>query len=99
MNALLHNLKRRIPELTGDRRGQTMIEYALLAGFLAVAGALFLSRTGESVGTTYANVSQVLEADAANGGAPAAGSPPPSSPSDDNSGNGGNGNGKRKGKN
>ena len=89
MKTSLHSLKRRISELAADRRGQTMIEYALLAGFLAVAGALFLGRTGESVGTTYANVAQVLDADATNGGAPGAGSPPPSSPSDDNDGNGG----------
>jgi Flp pilus assembly pilin Flp len=91
MKTLLHNLKRRILELTGDRRGQTMIEYALLVGFLALAGALLLSGTGQNVGTVYTNVAQVLDAD---GGAPVAGSPP-SSPSNDggdsgnDSGNGG----------
>jgi Flp pilus assembly pilin Flp len=99
MKALLNNLKRRISDLAGDRRGQTMIEYALLAGLLAVGGALLLIPSGENVGATYTNVAQVLQTGEEAGDAPAAGSPP-SSPSDDggDSGNGGgNGDGNDKG--
>jgi Flp pilus assembly pilin Flp len=69
-----------------------MVEYALLAGFLAAAGGAILSTSGDNVKTVYADVAVTLEAAVTDSGTPAADSPAPSdNPSDpgDGSGDGG----------
>jgi Flp pilus assembly pilin Flp len=53
----------RIALLWRDARGQDMIEYALLAGFLAVAvGAVFPTGIGPSISNIMTRVNSVLDA-------------------------------------
>ncbi len=76
-----------------------MLEYALLAGFVAVAIALVLAAPGENVKTIYQDTASVLDGTGA-GSAPAAAPAPSPAPSGDpgsgsNSGGGNSGNNKK----
>ncbi len=91
MKNILSTLKSKLTALAGDRRGQTMVEYALLAGFLAAAGGAILSTSGNNVKTVYSNVGETLQALASDAGIPTAASPLPSdspAPADNPSGPG-----------
>jgi Flp pilus assembly pilin Flp len=99
MKNIYRTLKNKLNGLAKDRRGQTMTEYALLVGFLAAAGAIFLSASGDNVKASFANMGSKLDsavADSAvadSGGTPVADNSKPSpsaspTPSDTPSGAG-----------
>lgn len=48
-----------------DTRGQDLIEYALMAGFVAVAAGAILPGLGTSISTIFSKVASVLTAAAA----------------------------------
>ncbi len=54
--------------LLRDRRGQDMVEYALLAGFIAVAAGALLPGISDDISTIMSRMGSVLKA-AAGGGA------------------------------
>jgi len=43
-----------------DRRGQDLVEYALLAGFIAVAAGVFVPDVSNAMSTIYSKVSSRL---------------------------------------
>ena len=43
-----------------DRRGQDLIEYALMAGFVAVAAGAVMPSVASSISTIFSEVSSVL---------------------------------------
>ncbi len=45
-----------------DTRGQDLVEYALLAGFIAVAAGALLPTISQSVSTIFSRMSSVLSA-------------------------------------
>jgi Flp pilus assembly pilin Flp len=45
-----------------DSKGQDLIEYALMAGFVAVAGGAAFPPVAESISTIYSKVSSVMTA-------------------------------------
>ena len=51
--------------LVRETRGQDMVEYALLAGFLAVAAGATLPGVSESIGTIFERTGEVLQEAAA----------------------------------
>jgi pilus assembly protein Flp/PilA len=60
--------------LLKERMGQDMVEYALLAGFVAVSGGALLPGVSESVSTIFSRLDSVLT-DATGGGNGGGGSP------------------------
>ena len=46
--------------LKNDRRGQDLIEYALLAGFVAVAAGAVMPNLGGSISTIFSQVASVM---------------------------------------
>ena len=44
-----------------DSRGQDLVEYALMAGFLVGAAVVFMPALGSSVATVFGNVVGVLQ--------------------------------------
>ena len=48
-----------------DRRGQDLVEYALLAGFVAVAAGALLPGISTSISTIFSRMASVLTAAAA----------------------------------
>ena len=50
-----------------DRRGQDLIEYALMAGFVAVAAGAIMPDVAASITTIFNRVSQQMSAAAAQG--------------------------------
>jgi len=45
-----------------DRRGQDLVEYALMAGFVAVAAGAIMPDVSSSVSTIFSEVSSVMTA-------------------------------------
>lgn len=45
-----------------DRRGQDLIEYALMAGFVAVAAGAIMPTVSSSISTIFSQVSSVMTA-------------------------------------
>ena len=45
-----------------DTRGQDLVEYALLAGFIAVAAAALLPTISQSISTIFSRMSSMLTA-------------------------------------
>ena len=45
-----------------DQRGQDLIEYALMAGFVAVAAGAIMPNVASSISTIFSQVSSVLSA-------------------------------------
>ncbi|MBL8233518.1 MAG: Flp family type IVb pilin [Bryobacterales bacterium] len=62
MNLTLMNL---VYRLRRDTRGQDLIEYALMAGFVAVAAGAFMPNISTSISTIFAKISTILAAAAA----------------------------------
>ena len=50
-----------------DTRGQDLIEYALMAGFVAVAAGAIMPNIASSISTIFGKVSTLLTSAAANG--------------------------------
>jgi pilus assembly protein Flp/PilA len=61
LTQLLWNLR-----IWKDTRGQDMIEYALMAGFVAVAAGAILPGVSTSISTIFSKISSVATAAAAN---------------------------------
>ncbi len=54
-----------IARLLKDRKGQDMVEYALLAGFIAVAAGALLPSISTSISTIFSRMASVVSAAAA----------------------------------
>jgi pilus assembly protein Flp/PilA len=54
-----------IARLVKDRKGQDMVEYALLAGFIAVAAGALLPGISTSISTIFSRMASVVAAAAA----------------------------------
>ncbi|MBM3810897.1 MAG: Flp family type IVb pilin [Acidimicrobiia bacterium] len=52
-----------------DTRGQDLIEYALMAGFVAVAAGAIMPGVAGSISTIFSKISEALSSAAAQGGA------------------------------
>ena len=52
----------RLAELKKDRKGQDLIEYALMAGFVAVAAGAIMPGVATSISTIFSKVASVLTA-------------------------------------
>jgi pilus assembly protein Flp/PilA len=63
----LHGLKLKVWSalLWKDTRGQDLVEYALLAGFVAVAAGALLPAISTSISTIFSKMGSVLSASAA----------------------------------
>lgn len=48
-----------------DKQGQDLIEYALMAGFVAVAAGALMPTVATSISTVFSNISSVMAAAAA----------------------------------
>lgn len=57
MNTLLLQLK-----IWKDERGQDLIEYALMAGFVAVAAGAIMPNVATSISTIFSKVASVMAA-------------------------------------
>jgi pilus assembly protein Flp/PilA len=49
-----------IVRLVKDRKGQDMVEYALLAGFIAVAAGALLPGISDSISTIFSRMASVV---------------------------------------
>ena len=54
-----------LANLIKDRKGQDMVEYALLAGFIAVAAGALLPGISTSISTIFSRMASVVTAAAA----------------------------------
>ena len=54
-----------LANLIKDRKGQDMVEYALLAGFIAVAAGALLPSISDSISTIFSRMGSVVSAAAA----------------------------------
>jgi pilus assembly protein Flp/PilA len=52
-----------------DTRGQDLIEYALMAGFVAVAAGAIMPGVAASISTVFSKISEVMSTAAAQGSA------------------------------
>jgi Flp pilus assembly pilin Flp len=64
MNHLLLQVATRARTLRQDAKGQDLIEYALMAGFVAVAAGALMPNIASSISTVFSKISSTL-ADAA----------------------------------
>jgi len=64
MNHLLLKLAIRARNLRQNVKGQDLIEYALMAGFVAVAARALMPNIASSISTVFSKISSIL-ADAA----------------------------------
>ena len=62
---LSKELRGRIAELVRDSQGQDLIEYALMAGFVAVAAAASMPNINSNLSTVFSKVSSVMTVAAA----------------------------------
>lgn len=62
MNNYLMNL---VWKLRRDTRGQDLIEYALMAGFVAVAAGAIMPNVSSSISTIFSKIGSVMTAAAA----------------------------------
>jgi len=60
----MNNMKAilRIARLWADKRGQDLIEYALMAGFVAVAAGAIMPGVAASISTIFSEVASVMTA-------------------------------------
>jgi Flp pilus assembly pilin Flp len=49
-----------------DQRGQDLIEYALMAGFVAIAAGALMPNVATSISTVFSKISSVMAGAAAN---------------------------------
>ena len=54
-------IKRFVIKLIHDKKGQDMVEYALLAGFIAVAAGAILPGVSEDNSTIFSKMASVVE--------------------------------------
>ncbi len=54
-----------VHKLRNDKRGQDLIEYALMAGFVAVAAGAIMPGVSTSISTIFSKVGSVMSAAAA----------------------------------
>ncbi len=47
-------------QILADTRGQDLVEYALLAGFVAVAAGVFIPNVSQSMSTIYSKLASKL---------------------------------------
>jgi pilus assembly protein Flp/PilA len=59
---MAHHFLLRLREIWRDRRGQDLVEYALLAGFVTVTAGTFMPSVTTSLSTIFSKVSSVLNA-------------------------------------
>jgi len=64
MNHLLLNLVIRARNLRQEVKGQDLIEYALMAGFVAVAAGALMPNIASSISSVFSKISSIM-ADAA----------------------------------
>ena len=62
MNDHLIRLAIRLKALVQDEEGQDLVEYALLAGFVAVAAGALLPAISSSISTIFSRMGSVLSA-------------------------------------
>ena len=60
-------LMRLFVKLWHDRRGQDLIEYALMAGFVAVAAGAVMPGVADSISTIFSKISNTLNTAATQG--------------------------------
>ena len=53
-------IKTLLVKLLRDRKGQDLIEYALMAGFVAVAAGAIMPGVSQSVSTIFSQVASVM---------------------------------------
>jgi Flp pilus assembly pilin Flp len=58
---------RMLRKLLSDCKGQDMIEYALMAGFVAVAAGAIMPGVASSISTIFSNISSVMTMAASQG--------------------------------
>jgi pilus assembly protein Flp/PilA len=54
-----------VQKIWKDKRGQDLIEYALMAGFVAVAAGALMPNVASSISTVFSKISSVLAGAAA----------------------------------
>ena len=54
-------------QIRTDTRGQDLIEYALMAGFIAVAAGAVMPNLGENLSTIFAKIGNVIVAASSQG--------------------------------
>jgi pilus assembly protein Flp/PilA len=54
-----------VSKIWSDKRGQDLIEYALMAGFVAVAAGALMPTVANSISTVFSNINSVMVAAAA----------------------------------
>jgi pilus assembly protein Flp/PilA len=62
MNDYLVRLTIRLRSLIDEKEGQDLVEYALLAGFVAVAAGALLPAISSSISTIFSRMGSVLTA-------------------------------------
>ena len=60
MNYYITLIVGRLTRLVGNIKGQDLIEYALMAGFVAVAAGAIMPNIASSISTIFSQVSSVL---------------------------------------
>ncbi len=63
MRKMLHSLVRL--QIWSDQHGQDLIEYAMIAGFLAVVSAMFLPNVSQDVSMVYSRIASTMTSSAA----------------------------------
>ena len=56
----MNRFKLMVVRLLSDEQGQDMVEYALLAGFIAVAAGALLPPISVSISTIFSNMASVV---------------------------------------
>jgi Flp pilus assembly pilin Flp len=60
LNERLLEIAVRVRNLRNDIKGQDLIEYALMAGFVAVAAGALMPNIAASISTVFSKISSVL---------------------------------------
>jgi pilus assembly protein Flp/PilA len=60
MNYFFANIVNQLRRLAAETGGQDLIEYALMAGFVAVAAGAIMPNVASSISTIFSQVSSVL---------------------------------------
>ena len=65
MTMTMIKLQTLVQRLIEDKKGQDMVEYALLAGFIAVAAGALLPTISDNISTIFSRMGSVVSASAA----------------------------------
>jgi pilus assembly protein Flp/PilA len=60
MNHAITIIVNRLKQLPRDAQGQDLIEYALMAGFVAVAAGAIMPNVASSISTIFSQITSVL---------------------------------------